>query len=236
MSWERAQGDPRARRRDCRYQAGIWQADGNLYPVPGQGMDWDPGGGVSTRPRSTAFCRAAHDYGSGAVTWLEADGEHGARVRLTAQGELRITDIRAGRRAARTPPSVTITTRRLLVQDRRLERASLVYAATSPAYQPEGLRGGDLLGSARVAEIFSTACAASPGASLVVVGGLEVHQAVGPGCSPAAQERVDRALLVAHLAGGAPAHRGPLLNRAAGVEVDGGLVVAQPDLRSRSRG
>lgn len=80
---------------NCRYQAGIWQADGNLYPVPGQGMDWDPWrealDPVLEEHGLSSLGRERH---SGAVTWLEADGEHGARVRLTAQGELRITDIR----------------------------------------------------------------------------------------------------------------------------------------------
>ena len=96
MSWERGGQEilePGAE--DCRYQAGIWQADGNLYPVPGQGMDWDPWrealDPVLEEHGFSSLGRARH---SGAVTWLEADGEHGARVRLTAQGELRITDIR----------------------------------------------------------------------------------------------------------------------------------------------
>lgn len=96
MSWERRGQEilePGAE--DCRYQAGIWQADANLYPVPGQGMDWDPWrealGPVLEEHGFSSLGRERH---SGAVSWLEADGEHGARVRLTAQGELQITDIR----------------------------------------------------------------------------------------------------------------------------------------------
>lgn len=96
MSWERRGQEilePGAE--DCRYQAGIWQADGNLYPVPGQGMDWDPWReALDPVLEEHGFSSLGRERRSGALTWLEADGEHGARVRLTAQGELRITDIR----------------------------------------------------------------------------------------------------------------------------------------------
>lgn len=96
MNWERRGQEilePGAE--DCRYRAGVWQADGDLYPVPGQGMDWDPWReALDPVLEEHGFSSLGRERRSGAVTWLEADGEHGARVRLTAQGELRITDIR----------------------------------------------------------------------------------------------------------------------------------------------
>ncbi len=96
MSWERRGQEilePGAE--DCRYQAGIWQADGNLYPMPGQGMDWAPWReALDPVLEEHGFSSLGRERRSGAVTRLEADGEHGARVRLNAQGELRITDIR----------------------------------------------------------------------------------------------------------------------------------------------
>jgi hypothetical protein len=67
---------------------------------------------------------------------------------------------------------------------------------------------------------------------VAVVGG-QIEQARSGGVLAEAQEGVDGALLVPHLVVGAPAHRGALLEQAAGVEVDGGLVVAQPGLHDR---
>ena len=63
--------------------------------MPGQGLDWDPWReALDPVLEAHGFSSLGRERHSGAVTWLEADGEHGARVRLTAQGELRITGIR----------------------------------------------------------------------------------------------------------------------------------------------
>ncbi len=96
MNWERGgQGILEPGAEDCRYQAGIWQSDGSLYPVPGQGMDWEPWReALDPVLEEHGFSSLGRERRSGAVTWLEADGEHGARVRLSAEGELRITDVR----------------------------------------------------------------------------------------------------------------------------------------------
>ena len=80
---------------DCRYQPGVWEADGTLYPQPGQGIDWEPWR-ESLDPvlEEHGFTALGREQVSGDGYWLESTGAHGALLQLHAEGRLLITDIR----------------------------------------------------------------------------------------------------------------------------------------------
>lgn len=80
---------------DCRYRPGSWSAGENLYPVPGQGMDWQPWrDALDPMLEEHGFEALGRERRRGAWFSLESDGPHGARLQLSAQGELRISDVR----------------------------------------------------------------------------------------------------------------------------------------------
>lgn len=96
LTWEhRAQEILEPGAEDCRYQAGIWEADAALYPEPGQGMDWEPWRtAVDPVLEEHGFEALGREQSSGGEYWLESEGPHGARIVLESRGSLRITDVR----------------------------------------------------------------------------------------------------------------------------------------------
>lgn len=95
LSWERRSQEiiePGAE--DCRYQPGVWEADEPLYPEPGQGMDWEPWrAALDPVLEEHGFKALGREQSSGGDLWLEAEGPHGSRLLVHADGVMRLTDV-----------------------------------------------------------------------------------------------------------------------------------------------
>src|SRR5699024_9365330 len=97
---------------------------------------------------------------------------------------------------------------------------------------PEGLRGGPLLSVApRVGRALDF-LGGGPRPPLAVVG-RDLQQTGSLGVGAAADEGIGGLAAAARRIVAAPSHRGPLLEQAAGVGIDGRLVVVQPRLDDR---
>lgn len=95
LTWQRSSQqiiEPGAE--DCRYQPGVWEADAPLYPEPGQGMAWEPWReALDPVLGQHGFDALSREQSSGGDLWLEAEGPHGSRVLVHAEGTLRLTDV-----------------------------------------------------------------------------------------------------------------------------------------------
>lgn len=80
---------------DCRYRPGSWMAGEDLYPAPGQGMDWQPWrDALDPVLEEHGFDAFGRERRRGAQYYVTSDGPHGATVELTVHGDLRISDVR----------------------------------------------------------------------------------------------------------------------------------------------
>lgn len=78
----------------CTYSPGIWNASPATWNVRSED-DWDPVIDALRAPaRAQGFTEISGPHRMGALTYIEATDEHGARLRLDSQGSLSIRQAR----------------------------------------------------------------------------------------------------------------------------------------------